>query len=311
MLKWLLLLILMPSACFGQDWFPNGATWHFSFDPELLDNVGYIRMEVTGDTTVAGVNTKKIARYKMGYNNITQEEFDGPDGYTFAHEADGIIWTYDPIQDEFDTLYNMNAVPGMRWGMAKLPGFGLWICSPSSYYEVTDIGTTEINGVMLRWISVDIHMFQGSDPGYVLQDTILQRRGTLGYLLPHEPCIAGGDDGGPLRCYTDNEIGIQIESVACDYVVGLSESIEHLYNALDIYPNPAEAQVTFEVDMNVAGPDADLIVRDVLGRKVYHTKLTDHNPTIFLDLQAIPRGSYSVALTNWSGVVQVEKLIVR
>ena len=177
---------------------------------------------------------------------------------------------YVPELNDFDTLYQMDAAPGARWGLPALPQ--PIACDPSSYMQVTDTGTRILDGVPLHWLSVDIH-YSMNDVFYEDPDTIVQRMGTVGqYLLPYDFCngFVDGQEGGAFRCYQDNEISYQSAfAPECDLIVGIGEHA--IQGSITIYPDPGTDHLT------VVLPDRPLANRmlfyDAMGQRALSVPL--------------------------------------
>ena len=153
-----LIALLCFCAATAQDWAPIGATWHYRwllFEPPPQE--GYHRFEATADTVINGQATRKVISPSYPYP-------------IYTHDVNGLAMIFVPGLDLFDTLFNINALPGDRWGMVPLPE-PMW-CTTESWVEVVDTGTTLLNNVPLRWLAVDYH-YLAEEVEYVEPDTIM------------------------------------------------------------------------------------------------------------------------------------------
>jgi hypothetical protein len=166
--------LLCICLAIAQDWAPVGASWHYrSLLFEAPTESGYHRFVATGDTMVNGQVTRKVKSPSYPHS-------------IFTHDVNGLALIFVPGIDLFDTLFNINAVPGDHWGMVPLPE-PMW-CTTESWVEVVDTGTTLLSNVPLRWLAVDYH-YLAEEVEYIEPDTIVERLGPKGFfMLPHEWC---------------------------------------------------------------------------------------------------------------------------
>lgn len=278
----------------AQSWFPDEALWHYSYSSGFGQE-GCVRMAVSGDTLVLGQPARKITRARETFDFISSQNNTEQLSTIIARESGGLVLIYVQALAAFDSLYDLNAVPGDTWHLLEMPD-PTW-CDGESWMEVTDAGTTVVSGVPLRWLSVDIHYLLGGSE-MVQQDTILERVGTLGtYFLPHDPCNGELDqqEGGPLRCYSDSDIDTtRTPNVACDLVLNLLGEL--LPPTFSLYPNPSDGPLWVE-----GLPDASmstLLIHDALGNLVASRTLASNGP---IDLSFLSAGVYSCTFMTPSG----------
>lgn len=288
-----LILMLWPLAMTGQTWFPDDAVWHYGYSSGF-GTQGYVRFDVTGDTVVNGQASRKVMRTRETYNFISQQY--GSEALTpiVAHEASGVVWLHIPSTLEFDTLYNINALPGDHWLLPPMPD--PFLCTAGSRMVVTDTGITTIGSVSLRWLAVDIHYIHDQG-GSVLQDTIIERVGTRIYMLPHDLCNGSvdGQEGGPLRCYQDAEISYAVSELPCELIVGTPE-INGPAPHLQPFPNPGHDRVW--LDGMVLDATLHATVYDARGVAVLSKII---QPQAAIDMSALAPGLYTIVLRTSNG----------
>ncbi len=207
----------------AQTWFPDGAQWHHEYFNGAF--IGYNRMEADGDTLLAGETARILRR------TVVTANFDGgpisvwPFSPFAAIEELGLVRIWVPTEQTFDTLYNMNAVPGDQWRLAPMPE--PIVCDPESYAMVVDTGHISVSGTELRWLAVDLHYLWDGPAWDVQRDTIIERIGsTLMYFTPHDLCNGQLDaaEGGALRCYADADLGYsRIEPWSCETLLNVAD----------------------------------------------------------------------------------------
>lgn len=279
-LVFLLLNILIGLCSSAQEWAPIGATWHYRsliFEPPPQE--GYHRFEVTADTVINGQMTRKVT--SSTYSSTI-----------YTHDLDGLAVIFVPGLDLFDTLFDINAIPGDRWGMVPLPE-PMW-CSTESWVEVVDTGTTSLNAVQLRWLAVNYH-YLAEEVEYLEPDTIMERLGPMaGFMLPHEWCNQVVSPGfiSDLYCYSDALVEyIEPGIVDCDLAMGLAQLAP---TKLEVFPNPGKDRFT------VSGLNGNtytrITMRDAFGRVVQARNVTATNAE--LNTTDLRTGVYFVEIEN-------------
>lgn len=219
-------VILCAAEVQGQSWFPTGATWqHEYFNGGAF--VGYTRMVADGDTMLGGQQARVLRREIVAaYIAPPHPVQTYPRSPFSVTESEGLVSIWVDSASEYDTLWNMNALPGDRWQLA--PMTEPIVCDPESYALVVDTGHTSIADVDLRWLAVDIHYIWDGLEWYLLRDTIVERFGpTLSYFTPHDYCNgqADGADGGPLRCYSDADLSYsRIAPWSCETLLSVADA---------------------------------------------------------------------------------------
>lgn len=300
----LLLALLWPCLSQGQAWFSDQAVWHYTFNGGAGFNAdGHVRVEVTGDSLVAGQPSRMLTRTRETYDYDLAQYSSLLIGTIFAHEMGGIVWVYMPSLNAFDTLYAMNAVPGDHWQLPALPDAA---CDPESRMEVTDTGMTVIAGQVLRWLAVDITLLPFAQ---TISDTIIERIGTIGtYLLPMDVCAGFLDfeEGGPLRCFQDAGIFYTTEiAPACDFIVGVSG--QSAPTNLVLFPNPAQDQLHVQLPKGVEG--GLLRVLGATGRVLQVERFPAFVSTFSFPISDLPPGLYALELMDQQSVRWLAKWV--
>ncbi|HRO99979.1 MAG TPA: T9SS type A sorting domain-containing protein [Flavobacteriales bacterium] len=296
-----LLVLLMWLATLpgiGQSWFPEGATWYYDYGegfPPLF--VGYIHMQAAGDTILAQELSVKLEKRRRYWLTGTSQMYEVPYGTHVVNESEGLVRIWVPSEQAYDTLYDMRVVPGDRWQLAPLSA--PIVCDPSSYAQVLDTGHVTIDGVPLRWLTVDHHYLLDGSEYTVWTDTIIERMGlNLSYFTPHELCNAAADggEGGPLRCYSDAEIGFnRFEPWSCEFVLSVADKPLPI-EKLAVWPNPGND----DLHLDPAGrPLLSVELRDALGRTVLERMSTLNNNPI--DVSSLAPGTYVVLARTAQG----------
>ena len=204
---------------------------------------------------------------------------------------------FDPGVSDFDTLYNMNVIPGDQWQLVALPESS---CDPLSHMLVTDTGTIVIDDVPLRWLAIEIQYYSVWDTAmnWFALDTIVERIGTLSaYLLPMDLCTAwvDGNEAGTFRCYSDAQIDhMADEYIPCDMVVGIGEAFFDRID-LQLWPNPGLDDLNISWDPSNS-TSVRFEIHSMLGELLRSEKAAVSPITI--GLQDLPAGCYSIHMID-------------
>lgn len=92
--------------------------------------------------------------------------------------------------------------------------------------------------------------------------------------------------------------------------VGVQEPRAHP-NHLSVFPNPSVDEITVAYDLPSGETDALLTLRDLVGREVCSTRLSDQKGQLLWDIKEFPPGAYSVTLHSSYVQLRTVKLIIR
>ncbi|MCY7409521.1 MAG: hypothetical protein LH473_04555 [Chitinophagales bacterium] len=215
----LIFILQCPLLSSSQNFAPIGATWWYSY--ETFGASGFIRIESIKDTLVENHNCRLLKKDRLIYNFVNYL-FDSTFlGNELVYEENKVI--YIQRYDSFYTLYDFNAVNNDSWTVVGNPNLTT-LCDSFSNIEVETSSITDINGFELKTLSFNID--NSGEWKYTSQ--AIERIGSLAYLFPEPYCINDIHEGGPLRCYSDIEIGIYSTDIApsCDFIVGNIDIVE-------------------------------------------------------------------------------------
>lgn len=194
-----LISLLCAAQSFSQSWCYPGASWYYTRNNAFSS--GYSNLNYVYDTVIAGKNCNKITKFYQG--NSTGGPFAVYGTSIFTYLNNNVVYIKDVTgaTSNFDTLFNYGAAIGDKWSLAP----SSWTTCSNSRVTVQDTGRSNIMGKWLKWFKVSIQSNIGTS-----MDTIYERIGCLvNYMLyPGDVCPKSYDteDGGPLRCYSDNQI---------------------------------------------------------------------------------------------------------
>ena len=286
-------VLCLPLFVDAQSWFPPEAVWHYWYSG--TGNVaGFVRIEQVGDSVINEQPCRILRKTQEGVDLVENSYFTEALGRECAYAQDGLVMAFDPALDAFDTLYNMNAVPGDNWQHINLPNQGS-ACGALNNILVTDTGRTTIDGINLRWLAVDINYEVGEGVWQANADTIIERIGTIGsYLLPQDWCngFLDGHEAGPFRCYADADIFyIGDEDVPCELTTGQQEFSQQ--TSIGLHPNPNIDGAFLSLPNQAKNAAVQLF--DGTGRIAYSGELFSG---AWLDVSSLPSGMYLVRIDS-------------
>lgn len=292
----------------AQAWCAKGATWYFDHW-NLVTGAGYVKWTYLDNNAV--IDNKVCNRFLL--QTVGGRNSYGDHYFTYYNNK-VVYYLYDGGSAYvYDTLYDFNAKPGDKWRMS--PTYRPQ-CSAGKV-NVLDTGSNIIAGQKLKWLKV-----QYTSSMRNFSDTIYERIGAIKAYPYHffNVCPSGADNewGGPLRCYSDNQILNYIKdySQACDYY--LDVSIKG-YNSTDefvrIQPNPTSALLNIELSNDLLA-SCDIKVFNLLGKECQFEKLKEtvnglnSSTSISINLSGLTPGIYQLSITQ-NGQLFVNKRIIK
>lgn len=282
------ILFIIPFASSGQNWCDSGANWKYSFINVAVE--GYTEIKYAGDTIISGQPAKILDKHLYAYDYIFTQPIDFDLGQEYTYENNGVVFLW--YNNSWDTLYNFNATVGESWRMAKQPITNA--CDTNSTLTVISTGSKIINAIPLNYLVVEYN-YGGFMPSGIT-DTIVEKIGFIGgYMLPYDACDGAldGNEGGMFRCYEDDSFITYNPhyNEACDYIVGLNESIPS--PNLEIVPNPANTLIEL---LGLDEP-ADIMIMDLHGKA---WPIIEENNMI--NVHELPNGIYILSIRKSSGI---------
>ena len=294
----IILLLLAGGITIGKaqthEFAPIGAEWYYSFQGHWIE--GYVRIVSTTDTIINGINCRKLEKRRHSYSYEFEVYYEWYLGSEFVAQMGDSILLY--RNSRFYTLFDFDAKVGDTW---IIPGT-IEDCDES--YGITHVvgtGVEEIEGQSLKYVLVlddpESSWGYGNSLMHVSNpDTIkiMECVGPIGsYLFPEQRCDFDYTEGGPLRCYSDDEIGlISYYNGNCDYINPAFQSCEEDSDkGLTVFPNPFQDQFTIHCDDETV---QWVRVYDALGQLVLEKEWTENVTQI--NLSGYAPGVYHILL---------------
>ena len=300
----IVLSLIVLTTIKAQIWCPPGAQWHYTryYGPYTA----YAKHTFVNTVTINSLTCQEINYYSQYYSQMN----NAVNTYStniYTHVNNNILYLLDPNSNNFDTLFNFNAVIGSKWG---LPNKSTVNCSKSRVL-VTDTGHNVIQGVNLKWFKVTLTSYVYNWPNPVTaNDTIYERLGCLTqYFFGSEdvcPTITDATKGGPLRCYSDNQIiNYKRYSGLCNDLYIPTTIKEYLTEIkLQVYPIPANDVLNIDMIELPSSEKSIIKIKDLLGKTVLENELNKQ-----INIKDLKPGIYFLHFYNQEKLIAMQKII--
>lgn len=296
----LTILFLLSVSSFAQnDWAPPGATWYYNY--QNFWHEGYIKIEYSKDTLLAGQNCKVLQKTSIIYDFLASETDTNVYGFEYTFIDSNIVYAY--RNHQFKQIYDFNALTGDTCFVAGWDSaYSFNGCSEDGEVYVDSTDSVTIGLYALKRIFV----YPTDSSDWSIGDEIVQRIGSFGFMIPWPTfnCVVDVYEGGDLRCYYDSAFGLyQVGTTPCDFIVGIDESITG--NGINVFPNPACSFIQVENNQ----PQALMLeIFSIIGQLVLSKNLSDQ--TSIISVQDLDAGMYFLRVRNNEEIIHTERLIL-
>jgi hypothetical protein len=249
--KFLLFLIFLCSNIFGQEWSPVGTKWYYDITYAWGRDIDYHEVYCDSSVNIKGIDCKRINIDYYACNNHFSEKL-------YTYESFDTIYFYNQDIDNFEILYNFNAIAGDSWQIRTKDHEDK---IDTVEIKVDSTGMININDKQLKKLYVTYkynYKHSSSDWIETYQDrsTIIESLGDINFLININDKYRGVCDIDfihSLRCYEDTVLGY--------YSTGYRDSCTYTYkwtsinnksvsNILKVYPNPFNNVLTISNDFD-------------------------------------------------------------
>ena len=295
--KLIVLVLLLVVSCnlkAQMEFAPVGAEWYYNYNN--FATRGYVKIKSESDTIIDSVFCKKLVKSIHVYDFISDKTSEGVFGSEYIAQLNDSIMIY--FDGEFKKLYDFSAEIG---DTLIIPELGHYEEFTYGNAVVTGKGFMEFEGKSLRYIDLkqdesapwQFSCYHNYDNGYNTA-RICEKIGNIsGYLLPEKCFLSDDEEGGAIRCYSDNETSIAFSNEECDYVPQKDDVDEmSASDMIKIYPNPATTKVEVSYTIPENETNTTLVMTNALGINVMTKQLDGANGKMTLSLEDIPSGIY-------------------
>ena len=288
-----------PSSCKFESFVPYEAEWYYGYQ-DVMDQ-GYVKISSCNDTIIDGFSCRKIKITRSGYGYYMGLH-SGPIGYEYLTQINDSVLVY--RGGNFYKLFDFGAEIGDGWRVPGREG----ICEEDfGNVRVVGKGTEIFNGIELKYILLvdELYSYWGYSPTFPEEPSniikVVERIGPIGsYFFPEQKCLFDYAEGGPLRCYIDDELGeLHLDTFyferACDYINDMYQFIdeEALKTPLSISPNPCSDKVQLCFGKSTR---YEILVFDLIGKVVLQYSIIGDKAVI--DLSDFSMGLYCITATD-------------
>ncbi len=222
-------LLLQTFSGLGQSFAPLGATWVYEYNPSFWGpNLlkGQITLTVTGEQEMEGKKCRVILENLSGTYSQSGEKINQNVRNHYIYEDGGKVYLYSKASFfPFNLLYDFNATKNQSWSV-----YGdEFSCKDSEEnlckVTVDSVGEEKFDNKTLKVQYVSPNSPISNDRYYYFNGgKIIHNIGGLGRFFPEPSGILDGYSGGPLRCYTDANVGTIKFGGNCDGTLSTTAS---------------------------------------------------------------------------------------
>ena len=302
---YILLFTIVIFQIHAQSWCTPGSTWHYS---TIAPSSGYTKYTYLYDTLVGANMCNKIKHEVHGVGMAGPFNYSD---YIYTYEQSGVVFKNNGTLStpHYDTLYNFTGAVGTKWRSNPSSGQA---CA-QSYIEITGSGSMVIQGQILNYKTIFYKNYfylapQMSAPQTGI-DTLFERIGTrhgMEFITGYN--CADMTDVGPVgfRCFSDNQINLQMSLVACNYITGIDEA-DALKESL-IINNPVSDFIHVNIIQSATGKAKHVDLMNQLGDKVYDGNQLENEFKI--DARYFSNGIYILQISSDNAIIS-RKLIIQ
>lgn len=285
---------LISTSVKGQrEWAPIGAKWTMEERFAFAGNLGFIEIEVIGDTIINGQSARILQRSSLSCNLRPLLEFTYQDQgrvylYDIRNEAFNLTFDFGVGVDSSYVMYRMNPLD-----RDALEAVTVTVDS-ISFYALTD-------GDSLRVQHVSTPTgFASNIPTTILLENIGFNTG----LTPALDALCDGNFENRLRCYEDVHLGkLSFLNVDCQFT-NTQESVAQVHKLIKLSPIPATNILHITV---LKDHPVELEIFDSSGRILIHRKNVFAKTA--LPIERLSAGLYFIRVWDEGQVQQVEKWV--
>lgn len=271
--------ILAQYVSAQQIFAPIGAKWHYSSPCSgNSPDCGYYLFEVIKDTMLLG-KSATVLNYSINGQLVEEAK-------QILYSDNGRVYYW--MNDDFQLLYDYNAHAGDTLTLKMGPSYFTGGDTFGFYKIVIDsVIYTNVSGLNLKKFfnhSLYDITFEGAAWRYF--GPVMERVGDLGFLFGHSVFFPTIDHFGWIRCYEDNDVYYNPNSVQCDFILGIWENtqIEKVY----VYPNPTRSVLHLQSEEEVEFKNKSYKIYDMFGNRHAFGILQQTS----LDVSYLPDGLY-------------------
>lgn len=297
----IIVLFLMAVVAQAQDsnrFAPVGAEWYYDYMSMYAR--GYVHIEAVKDTVIDDIICTKLEKTVHGYDYYAGL-FTNHIGNEYVTQSNDSVMIY--RNGTFQLLFDFGAAVGDSWTLIGEIG----PCEQSwGQAHVVEVGTETINGQVLKYVKLldDQYSCWGYGNNMVGEPSttpvkIIEKIGPMdSYLLPSQKCVFDDSEGGPLRCYIDDDLGYNNFSsnhINCGYINDQYQSVDDIGDdsPIVVFPNPCEDVVSI-----VLNHDRQVNVRLYNNQGCIVYEFVNIFQNLDINVSQLPDGMYVIQIND-------------
>lgn len=289
------LIFFLSNSLFSQttEFAPVGAKWWYNQTQAFEPQNSYWIYESEKDTIHDGKIFRKILRSEI---SSTDETLYDADPVFLYQEDEKLYITYD-VTDTTLEYFDFTAEPG-----DTIRTIALYDINEYAISIVDSIKTVNLSGIDFK--AYYLHDAELSDR-YLFNFTSVfyETIGSAAYFFPQSG-IVDPPEGGPLRCYEDDSIGLikYTDAETCEYIVSTDEYISPSFN---VFPNPVSDKMYL---YGIGDEDVYFVFSDITGKHILINFEYTNSGNVVADVSAISPGVYFVTMYSENRIIGTQKI---
>ena len=236
----LIFIVLCNFSLTAQEWFEDGAKWHYTHFYFVQPIIDFNVIEVVGDTILQGIECKILTRQKASCDIRPGTEI-------MYEDAEKIyFWNYE--DQEFKLLYDFTKEVGETWQI------DMWFedIIPEEEFVIVRVDSIKMIIYGDQELKTWYITYTNYEVDYLRNDVLVDKIGSINKFFPFEfqLCDAQYDRG--LRCFQNSEMGlIHFTDEDCEEIIITSTEEEILEHSINVYPNPTNDIFSIENRSNL------------------------------------------------------------
>jgi len=303
MKKSILLIVFVTVVLIGkaQIWCTQGSMWTYNSSDGLQPSI--LTQTYVKDTLVGGINYNKLHLIDLETGTTFSTTINA---YTFTQSNIVLFNSPNPtlITNPIDTLIYFGTI-GSKWHPRLRYGGN---CA-KSFIQITDTGTTNIQGQFLKWRKINYKNYYTFNNGTMDSttasgiDTIFERIGFKNIYFLYNHCSdLGYIAPTTFRCFQDNQISENATTQACVYTTGIL-NLSNNSLIFSIYPNPTSSTLNIVDEQNQL-LNSTIDITNYLGQHVFSEPFSHQ-----IDVSHFSSGVYTITIKTINGELYYTKFV--
>lgn len=289
------LIFFLSNSLYSQttEFAPVGARWWYDQVQAFEPQNSYWLYESKKDTMYDGKIFRKILRSEI---SSTGETLYNADPVFIYQEDEKLYITFD-VTDTAMEYFDFTAEPGDTIRTIALYDINEYAISIVDSIKTVNLLGIDITAYYLHNAELSGEYLVGFTS--VFYETI----GSTAYFFPWDGLV-DPPEGGLLRCYEDDSIGLIkfSEAETCEFIVSTDEYISSSFN---VFPNPVTDKLSLS---GTSDEDLHIELIDITGKQIIINFEHTNSGNVVADISAISPGVYFVTMYSENRIIGTQKI---